>query len=123
MKYGYFNQFITGIGEDVVGEIAEIREFADEVMVDTLSNRPRFDEMVGKAKKGDTIYVYSLTRSFSGLTDIADVLGLLYDKGVDVISIKDRFKADHSEGGLIAYETMILASTLINVDPSHGFYR
>jgi len=123
MKYGYYNQYITGIQEDVPGALAELQKHVDSLLIDTLSNRPSFDEMVAKARQGDTIYVYSLTRSFSGLTDIAEVLTVLYAKGVDVVSLKDNFKADHTESGKVAFHTLILASTLINVDPSHGFYR
>nr|WP_320132987.1 recombinase family protein [uncultured Holophaga sp.] len=123
MKYGYFNQFITGIGEDVEGEIALISQHADQVMVDTLSDRPCFDEMVGKATQGDAIVVYSMTRSFSGLADVAEEISKLYAKGVSVTSLTDKFTMDHTEGGRIAYETMMLASTLVGVDPNHGFYR
>jgi len=123
MNYGYYNQWITSIGEDPEIAIEALSKVSDEVRVDVLITRPHLFEIVEKAKSGDTLFVYKIIRAFSGLSDTAEMMKILRDKGVSVVSIDDNLVADFTEAGKLAYDTIIFASTLVGVEPNYRSYR
>ncbi|MCR5666799.1 MAG: recombinase family protein [Eubacterium sp.] len=122
MNYGYVNYFISNIEEDLDTEIAEVKKKADDVIVDHLSYRPNFKELMGKLKDGDTLYAYSVARFSSGLTDLVDTLKILNDKKIAFVAIADNLTVDQSEAGQAALNALIVGQKAIKADPNHGFF-
>ena len=120
MKYGYYNYYITDIGEDVSAITKELETYADKVVVESLSYAPRYFELLDEVKEGDTIYVYDIQRSCGGLGDLVDTLKLLVNNGVRFVSIQDGLTVDDSEIGRCTMQALIVAQTLTGVDPIHG---
>ena len=50
MKYGYYNYYITDIGEDVSAITKELETYADKVVVESLSYAPRYFELLDEVK-------------------------------------------------------------------------
>ena len=46
MKYGYYNYYITDIGEDVSAITKELETYADKVVVESLSYAPGYFELL-----------------------------------------------------------------------------
>lgn len=123
MTYGYINGFITNIGEDVPSHVDELKKYAEEIFIDSLSSRMYLNELINKLQPGDTVYVYSFLRFSSGLKDLVNLLEIIIDeKKANLISLHDDFNSS-TEKGLIAKETYRRAVPLMNADPTYGFYR
>ncbi|SDB26416.1 recombinase family protein [Eubacterium oxidoreducens] len=122
MNYGYVNYFISNIEEDLDTEVAEVKKKAEKVIVDHLSYRPNFKELMETLKEGDTLYAYSVSRFASGLTDLVDTLKILNDRKISFVSITDHLTVDQSEAGQAALNALIVGQKAIKADPNHGFY-
>lgn len=124
MNYGYFNAFITDIGEDVPTKAEELHQYADDVRIETISARPLLNDLIDNViKPGDKIYVYSFSRFCSGLSDLDSLLAEIIDeKQAVLISLHDDFDSS-TEAGKGARKAFHQAVSLITADPSHGFYR
>lgn len=124
MNYGYFNAYITDIGEDVQQKVDVIRECTENIFIDSLSYRPELNDLIENIlKPGDKLYVYSFTRFCSGLRDLDALLTEIVDeKQAVLISITDEFDSSTEEGkgGRKAFNQAV---TLINADPNYGFYK
>lgn len=123
MNYGYYNYYITDIGEDVSAITAELEKYADKIVLESLSSAPKYYELLNQVKEGDAVYVYDIQRSCGGLGDLVDTLKLLVNKGVKFVSIRDDIVVDDSEIGKCTLKTLIVAHTLTGVDPIHGKFR
>ncbi len=123
MVYGYYNYYITGIGENVGEIVLELKKFSDKVVTEELSYSPKFYEMVAQAKPGDTVCVYNIKRSCGGLRDLVDILKLLNAKNVKFKSIQDGIVVDKTEQGQAVLNSLQVAAQLINTDPLHGFFK
>lgn len=123
MNYGYFNAFITKIGENAAAEAEELRQYAEDVRIETLSRRPFLDELIDTIQAGDKLYIYSFGRFCSGLRDLDELLTRIVDeKQAVLISLHDDFDSS-TEAGKGARKAFSQAVGLITADPSHGFYK
>lgn len=124
MNYGYFNAYITDIGEDVPQKVDIIRQYTENVFVESLSYRPELNDLIENIlKEGDTLYVYSFSRFSSGLRDLDALLTEIVDeRKVNVISITDEFDSS-TEEGKGARKAFGQAVKLIVADPNYGFYK
>lgn len=123
MNYGYFNAFITMIGEEVPDKIAALEQYADDITIDYLSYRPALNDLLDRLTADDTIYICSFNRFASGLKDLDLLLGEVIDGiGANVISLED--DVDFStEIGKGVKKGIHAAVPLINADPLTGFYK
>ncbi len=123
MTYGYFNGFITNIGEDVATKVDELKPFAEVILVESLSSRISLYEILDNLQPGDIVYVYSFLRFSSGLRDLVALMETIIDeKGAHLVSLHDDFDSRTDEGK-IARKTYINAVPLINADPTYGFFK
>lgn len=123
MKYGYFNGYITDIGEDIAAETEELKPLVDTLKIDTLSYRPELNKIIDSLLPGDEVYVYSFKRFCSGLKDLCALLTEIVDeRKAEVISLHDDFDS-RTEKGRIAQEVYRRAIPLSSADPSYGFYH
>lgn len=123
MNYGYFNAFITMIGEDVPEKTEELQKYADEIVTDYLSYRPELNKLLDKLTADDTIYISSFNRFASGLRDLDGLLTEILDEvGANVICLEDDidFSTDFGKG---ARKGLSAATPLINADPIYGFFK
>ncbi|MCC8028432.1 MAG: recombinase family protein [Lachnospiraceae bacterium] len=123
MTYGYFNGYITNIGEDVSTKVDELRPFAEVILVESLSSRLSLYEILDNLQPGDIVYVYSFLRFSSGLKDLVTLMETIIDeKRAHLVSLHDDFDSRTDEGK-IARKTYINAVPLITADPSYGFFK
>ena len=123
MKYGYFNAFITMIGEDVPETVARIEKVADEVIVDYLSYRPELNNILEKLTADDTIVIDSFNRFASGLRDLDALLTEIIDeKKANIICLADDIDFS-TETGKGVRKGITAALPLITADPLTGFYK
>lgn len=123
MTYGYLNGYITNIGENIPSHVDELKKYAEEIYVDSLSSRIYLRELIDKLQPNDTIYVYSFLRFSSGLKDLVNLLDIIIDeKRANLVSLHDNFDSA-TERGKVAKDVYRSAIPLMNADPSYGFYR
>ncbi|MBQ9022864.1 MAG: recombinase family protein [Eubacterium sp.] len=123
MNYGYFNAFITNIGEEVPDKVEALQEKADEVIVDYLSSRPALNELIEKLTADDTIYICSFNRFASGIRDLDTLLTEIIDEiGANIVCLEEGFDFSTDEGKG-ARKAFAAAVPLINADPLTGFFK
>ncbi len=123
MTYGYYNGFITDIGEDVPSGIEALKKYADVIEIESLSSRICLAGILERLQPDDILYVYSFLRFCSGLRDLCGLLEVIIDeKGAHVISLTDDFDS-RTEAGRAAKAAYKNALRLINADPSYGFFK
>lgn len=123
MNYGYFNAFITNIGEEVPDKIEMLQEKADEVIVDYLSSRPALNDLIEKLTADDTIYICSFNRFASGIRDLDALLSEIIDEiGANIVCLEEGFDFLTAEGKG-ARKAFAAAVSLTNADPLTGFYK
>ena len=123
MNYGYFNAFITNIGEEVPEKVESLHKYADEVIVDYLSYRPELNKLVEKLGAGDTLYICSFNRFASGIRDLDTLLTEIVDEiGANIVCLEEGFDFSTPEGKG-ARKAFAAAVPLINADPLTGFFK
>lgn len=123
MNYGYFNAFITNIGEEVPDKIEMLQEKADEVIVDYLSSRPALNDLIEKLTADDTIYICSFNRFASGIRDLDALLSEIIDEiGANIVCLEEGFDFSTAEGKG-ARKAFAAAVPLVNADPLAGFFK
>lgn len=125
MVYGYLNVYVTNIGEEADDERAALLEHVskDALIEDNMGARTHLFELLDNLKEGDTVYVYSFMRSFSGLRDIVKMFDtIVAEKKARLVSLMDDFDSA-TERGQIEIETYKKAIPYILADPTYGFYK
>ena len=67
----------------------------------TKRNRPELDQMLGVLKEGDTIVIESLSRLGRSVKHLAELMELLNEKGVRLVSLKETIDTTSSTGRLL----------------------
>lgn len=62
------------------------------------TNRPELEKLLDYVREGDTIYIHSIDRLARNTLDLLNVAEGLIDKGVELVSIKDKFDFNSSTG-------------------------
>lgn len=69
------------------------------------TNRPKLREMLAYAREGDTIYIHDLSRIARSTKDLLDILEMLENKSIQLVSNKENIDTSTPTGKLIV--TMI----------------
>ena len=72
-----------------------------EKMSGTKKNRPELDLMLGTIQEGDTIVIESLSRLGRSVKNLAELMELLNEKGVRLVSLKETIDTTSSTGRLL----------------------
>ena len=67
----------------------------------TKRNRPELDQMLGTIQEGDTIVIESLSRLGRSVKNLAELMELLNEKGVRLVSLKETIDTTSSTGRLL----------------------
>lgn len=65
------------------------------------TNRPEFKEMLEFLREGDTLYIESFSRLSRSTQDLINTVNLLNDKGVSLISDKEKIDTTTPQGRLV----------------------
>ena len=65
------------------------------------SNRPKLNEMINYARKGDTIYIHDFSRIARGTKDLLDIVERLEAKGIFLVSTKEQINTSTPQGKLM----------------------
>lgn len=71
------------------------------------ANRPKLQEMLEFAREGDTIFIHDFSRMARSTKDLLDIIDMLNDKGVHLVSNKENIDTSTPTGKLLV--TMIAA--------------
>ena len=72
-----------------------------EKMSGTKKNRPELDQMLRTVQSGDTIVIESLSRLGRSVKNLAELMELLNEKGVRLVSLKETIDTTSSTGRLL----------------------
>ena len=67
----------------------------------TRRNRPELDQMLEAVQQGDTIVIESLSRLSRSVKNLAELMELLNEKGVRLVSLKETIDTTSSTGRLL----------------------
>ena len=104
MKIGYVR--VSTVEQHEERQVVDLRENAgvERIYIDKLSGknteRPELQKMLDFAREGDTVYVSEFSRLARSTKDLLDIMQKLTDKGVQVISLKERFDTSTPAGEL-----------------------
>lgn len=77
----------------------------DEWFIEKVSakdtNRPKLQELIKFARRGDTIYVHSLDRVARSTKDLLDIVEQLQEKGIQLVSSKESIDTNTATGKLM----------------------
>lgn len=77
----------------------------DEWFIEKVSakdaNRPKLQEVIKFARKGDTVYVHSLDRLARSTKDLLDIVEQLQAKGIHLVSSKENIDTNTATGKLM----------------------
>ena len=65
------------------------------------TNRPKLQEVIKFARKGDTLYVHSLDRLARSTKDLLDIVEQLQAKGIQLVSSKENIDTNTATGKLM----------------------
>ncbi len=71
------------------------------------TNRPEFQKMLDWVREGDTIYIHDLSRIARSTKDLLELLDVLREKGVSLVSDKESIDTSTATGKLLV--TMVAA--------------
>ena len=72
-----------------------------------ITDRPEFQKMLDWVREGDTIYIHDLSRIARSTKDLLDLLDVLREKGVALVSDKESIDTSTATGKLLV--TMVAA--------------
>lgn len=102
MRVGYIRVSTVEQHEDrQVKDLTENAE-ASKVFIDKLSgkdtNRPQLNAMIDYVREGDTVVVSEYSRLARSTRDLIDIIETLQNKGVTVISMKEKLDTSTPQG-------------------------
>jgi len=106
MKYGY-GRVSTQIQElarqeDLFGRVGiDERYRFMEKMTGTKANRPQLDRLKDEVREGDTVYIESLSRLGRSTKDLLELIHFFEEKGVTLMSDKERIDTSTSHGKML----------------------
>lgn len=65
------------------------------------TKRPKLQEMLNYARKGDQIYIHDLSRLARSTKDLLEIIEELDDKGVELVSLKENIDTSTPNGRLM----------------------
>lgn len=79
----------------------DIEEWFEEKVSAKDMNRPKLQEMIRYARRGDTIYVHDFSRLARSTTDLLRIVDELQKKNVAIVSLKENFDTSTATGKLM----------------------
>ena len=79
----------------------DINEWFTEKVSAKDTNRPKLQELIKFARKGDTVYVHSLDRLARSTKDLLDIVEQLQAKGIYLVSSKESIDTNTATGKLM----------------------
>ena len=103
MKIGYAR--VSTIEQHEERQMQELEQHGcEKIFLDKLSGknteRPQLRLMIDFAREGDTVYVSEFSRLARSTKDLLDIVQQLRKKGVQVVSLKERFDTSTPAGEL-----------------------
>lgn len=104
MKVGYVR--VSTVEQNPARQDELMKSFGvDKVYSEKLSGkdtkRPQFQEMIDFLREGDTLYVESFSRLSRSTRDLLDTVNTLNEKGVSLVSDKEKIDTTTPQGRLI----------------------
>ena len=78
-----------------------IDEWFSEKISGKDANRPKLQEMIRYARRGDTVYVHDFSRLARSTSDLLKIVEELHNKDVQIISLKETFATSTPTGKLM----------------------
>ena len=78
-----------------------IDEWFSEKISGKDANRPKLQEMIRYARRGDTVYVHDFSRLARSTSDLLKIVEELHNKDVQIISLKENFDTSTPTGKLM----------------------
>ena len=78
-----------------------IDEWFSEKISGKDTNRPKLQEMIRYARRGDTVYVHDFSRLARSTSDLLKIVEELHNKDVQIISLKEKFDTSTPTGKLM----------------------
>jgi len=97
---------VSTIEQNEARQIEGLNKYnVDEWFIEKVSakdtNRPKLQEMIKFARKGDTIYIHSLDRLARSTKDLLDIVEQLQSKGIYLVSSKEAIDTNTATGKLM----------------------
>lgn len=104
MNIGYIR--VSTVEQNEGRQVEALKPYGiDELFMEKVSakdtNRVKLNEMIKFARKGDTIYVLDFSRLARSTKDLLELVEILNDKGVDLVSIKENLDTSTPTGKLM----------------------
>lgn len=106
MKIGYAR--VSTAEQNIARQIMYLKNIGitdDAIFIDKISGkdlkRPQLEKMLAFIRKGDTLYVESLSRLARSIRDLLAIIDMLKDKGVEFVSQKENFDTSTPQGRLV----------------------
>lgn len=78
-----------------------VEEFYEEKVSGKDTNRPKLKELIAFARKGDTIYIESISRLARNTLDFLNLVEQFTSKGVNLVSLKENIDTSTPQGNFM----------------------
>ena len=97
---------VSTIEQNEARQIEGLKKYdIDEWFTEKISakdiNRPKLQELIKFARKGDTVYIHSLNRLARSTKDLLDIVEQLQSKGIHLMSSKESIDTNTATGKLM----------------------
>ena len=102
-KVGYIR--VSTAEQNTARQETNLNGKVDKLFIDKCSgkdtNRPQLKECLNYLRAGDTLYIDELSRLGRSLKDLIDLMEILKEKGVALVSLKDNMDTSTPQGKLM----------------------
>lgn len=97
---------VSTVEQNEARQIEGLKKYSiDEWFTEKVSakdtNRPKLQELIKFARKGDTVYIHSLDRLARSTKDLLDIVEQLQSKGIHLMSSKESIDSNTATGKLM----------------------
>lgn len=97
---------VSTVEQNEARQVEGLKKYdVDEWFIEKVSakdtNRPKLQEVIKFARKGDTIYIHSLDRLARSTKDLLDIVEQLQAKGIHLVSSKESIDTSTATGKLM----------------------
>ncbi|MBU3155168.1 recombinase family protein [Clostridium estertheticum] len=97
---------VSTVDQNEARQIEGLKKYdIDEWFIEKVSakdtNRPKLQEVIKFARKGDTVYIHSLDRLARSTKDLLDIVEQLQAKGIHLVSSKEAIDTSTATGKLM----------------------
>ncbi len=107
MKYGYIR--VSKDDQNTARQVDGLKKLCDKLNIEkigaTAKERPKFEKLLSRLKKGDTLAVWSLDRAFRSTVDAIQQADKLRERGINFM-IVDLNVDTSTPSGMLVYSVM-----------------